>query len=98
MGGGNLGMFSKLKSIYDKFSFPMKNNLKKTCRVILAVWFLLPSVDLYSCTIIAVGRKASADGSVIVSHTDCGPDNRIRVVRGQSFKKGELAPVHWGIQ
>lgn len=41
---------------------------------------------------------ASSDGSVIVSHTDCGPDCRIRVVHGQSFNKGEMAPVHWGIQ
>jgi dipeptidase len=76
----------------------MKKNLKKPCMVILAAWLMLPAADLFSCTIIAVGRKASADGSVIVSHTDCGPDNRIRVVNGRSFKKGELAPVHWGIQ
>lgn len=59
---------------------------------------LLFSVNLYPCTIIAVGKKASADGSVIISHTDCGVDCRIRVVHGQSFKKGEMAPVYWGIQ
>lgn len=52
----------------------------------------------HACTIIAVGKKASADGSVIISHTDCGPDNRIRVVHGQSYPKGARAPVHWGIQ
>ena len=59
---------------------------------------LLASIEVHPCTIIAVGKKVSADGSVIISHTDCGADNRIRVVQGQSFKKGEMAPVYWGIQ
>lgn len=61
--------------------------------VLLAV-----SIEIYPCTIIAVGKKVSADGSVIISHTDCGADNRIRVVHGQTFKTGARAPVHWGIQ
>jgi dipeptidase len=59
---------------------------------------LMTATKAYPCTIIAVGKKVSADGSVIISHTDCGADNRIRVVHGQTFKKGEMAPVHWGIQ
>ena len=50
-----------------------------------------------ACTIIAVGKKASADGSVIVSHTDAGPDCRIHHVPGQSFKKGATTPVFWGM-
>lgn len=54
--------------------------------------------DTFGCTIIAVGKKASADGSVILSHTDCGPDSRIYVVPGRKFKPGEQAPVYWGIQ
>ena len=56
------------------------------------------SLELYPCTIIAVGKNASADGSVIISHTDCGADCRIRVVHGKTFEKGALADVHWGIQ
>jgi dipeptidase len=52
----------------------------------------------YGCTIIAVGKKATADGSVIVSHTDCGPDSRIYVVPGRKFKPGEKAPAYWEIQ
>ncbi|HDS07342.1 MAG TPA: peptidase [Bacteroides sp.] len=62
--------------------------------------FLLSTgaVDTRACTIIAVGKNASADGSVIISHTDCGADNRIRVVRGSNFGEGEMAPVYWGIQ
>lgn len=50
-----------------------------------------------ACTIIAVGKKASADGSVIVSHTDAGPDCRLHYVPGQSFEKGAKAPVFWGM-
>ena len=51
-----------------------------------------------ACTIIAVGKKASADGSNIISHTDTGPDSRIFVVPAQTYKPGEKAPVYWGIQ
>jgi dipeptidase len=51
----------------------------------------------FSCTIIVVGKKATADGSVIVSHSDAGPDCRIHVVKGQTFRNGEKAPVYWGM-
>ncbi len=51
-----------------------------------------------ACTIIAVGKKASADGSNIISHTDTGPDSRIFVVPAMTFKPGDKAPVYWGIQ
>ena len=51
-----------------------------------------------ACTVIAVGKKASADGSNIISHTDTGQDSRIFVVPSQTFKPGEQAPVYWGIQ
>jgi len=51
-----------------------------------------------SCTIIAVGKKASNDGSVIVSHTDCGDNSRFKVMQGRKFSKGSLAPVYWGLQ
>ena len=52
----------------------------------------------FACTIIAVGKNASSDGSVIISHTDCGADCRIRVVPEKLYKKGMMADVHWGIQ
>jgi len=51
-----------------------------------------------ACTVIAVGKKASADGSNIISHTDTGQDSRIFVVPAQTFKPGEQAAVYWGIQ
>jgi dipeptidase len=54
--------------------------------------------NVKACTVIAVGKKASADGSIIISHTDTGPDSRIFVVPAQTFKPGEKASVYWGIQ
>jgi dipeptidase len=44
------------------------------------------------------GKKATADGSVMISHTDAGQDSRIFRVPAQVFKAGEKAPVYWGIQ
>ncbi|MBE0646227.1 MAG: C69 family dipeptidase [Bacteroidales bacterium] len=52
----------------------------------------------FSCTIIVVGKKATTDGSVIVSHSDAGPDCRIRVMPRMKFPKGSMTPVYWGIQ
>lgn len=58
----------------------------------------LPAADDEGCTIVAVGKKASADGSVILSHTDAGPDSRVYVVPAAKHKAGATAPVYWGIQ
>jgi len=49
------------------------------------------------CTVIGVGKLASADGSVITSHTDCCSECRIQVVPGRTYPKGSLASVHWGM-
>jgi dipeptidase len=51
----------------------------------------------WACTDIVVGKNASSDGSVILSHTECGPDSRIRKVPAMSFDKESLAPVYWGL-
>ncbi|HOW45238.1 MAG TPA: C69 family dipeptidase [Candidatus Aminicenantes bacterium] len=58
----------------------------------------LAAAEDEGCTVIAVGRKASADGSVILSHTDAGPDSRIYVVPAARHRPGTKAPVLWGIQ
>jgi dipeptidase len=50
------------------------------------------------CTDIIVGKKASTDGSVITSHTGCCEECRVHVVPSQTFKKGEMAPVYYGLQ
>lgn len=62
--------------------------------------FIVLGIFPYSnaCTVIAVGKKASADGSVIISHTDAGPDSRIFVVPGRTFGAGAMAPVYLDIQ
>jgi len=49
------------------------------------------------CTDIMVGRYVSADGSVMTSHTGCADECRIHVVPAQTFPKGAMAPVYWGI-
>jgi dipeptidase len=59
----------------------------------------LPSdpAERQTCTVIGVGRMATADGSVITSHTDCCSECRIQVIPGRTFPPGALAPVHWGM-
>ena len=76
----------------------MKKRPDNYFKLFLSATLLVTTMNLFACTIIAVGKKASADGSVIISHTDCGADNRIRVVHGQTFNKGAMANVYWGIQ
>jgi dipeptidase len=49
------------------------------------------------CTVIGAGRLATADGSVITSHSDCCSECRIQVVPGRTYPKGAMAPVHWGM-
>ncbi len=60
--------------------------------------FMLQLHGIYACTIIVAGKKATADGSVMISHTDAGQDSRIFRVPALNFKPGEKAPVYWGIQ
>lgn len=49
------------------------------------------------CTVIGVGKLATVDGSVITSHSDSCSECRVHVVPAQSFPKGAMAPVHWGM-
>jgi dipeptidase len=77
-------------------------------RIAVAAVFLLGAIALAGrieaqsakqegCTVIGVGRLATADGSVITSHTDCCSECRIQVVPGRTYPKGSMAPVHWGM-
>ncbi len=60
---------------------------------ILACGFVGSSVD--ACTTIMVGKDASVDGSVMATHTcDGSYDARIRVIPGQEFEEGAMAPVY----
>ena len=58
---------------------------------------IIPSM-LPACTCIIVGKKASADGSVITSHTDCCDNSRLHVVPAMTFEAGIMAPVYYGLQ
>lgn len=63
---------------------------------VVGLAFLVDTVS--ACTVIGVGKRASVDGSVIVSHSDAGPNSRIHVVPGRRHAPGEKAAVYWGIQ
>ena len=67
--------------------------------ILLLSLFLASVIWSYStaCTVVIAGKKATVDGSVLNSHTDCGPDCRIRIVPGQRFEKGATTPVWWGL-
>lgn len=67
--------------------------------LLMSILFLATSVlRNNACTIIVAGKKATTDGSVIVSHTDAGADCRLRVIPRKKYKKGDMAPVFYGIQ
>ncbi len=51
-----------------------------------------------ACTDIIVGKEASVDGSVITSHTGCCSECRVHVVPAQTFQRGDMAPVYYGLQ
>lgn len=72
--------------------------MKQKAFTILAILMVGIYLNSTACTIIAVGKKATADGSNIISHTDTGPDSRIFVVPAQTYNEGDMAPVFWGIQ
>lgn len=74
--------------------------LKKSIGMVAAVslFSVFFSINGLSCTNIVVGKKASLDGSVITSHTGCGPECRVHVVPARTYKKGAMAPVYYGLQ
>jgi len=71
--------------------------MKYTFYFLLASLIFLIVQESRSCTVIVAGKKATADGSVIVSHTDAGPDCRVHVMPGQFFSEGAQTPIYWGM-
>jgi len=56
---------------------------------------VLAGVVALACTSIIVGKDASVDGSVMVTHTcDGSYDSRVQVIPGQTFPEGAMAPVY----
>lgn len=69
--------------------------MKKYCVVVLSICLLI-SLPAWACTVTAVGKKASADGSVFVSHSDDGlNDPRLIYVPAMDHKPGALRPVFY---
>jgi len=59
------------------------------------VAFLFASSMAYACTTILVGKEASADGSVMVTHTcDGWYDNRVRIIPGGTHSESDMVPVY----
>lgn len=71
--------------------------MKRSVYLLFVLALFVDINNVKACTDIIVGPGASKDGSVIISHTECGDDCRIRVVEGRKFKEGEQAPVYWGL-
>ncbi len=62
--------------------------MKNFTILILGIIFVFSISKSHSCTIIVAGKKATVDGSVIISHSDAGPDCRVHVIPGQNFSEG----------
>ncbi len=59
---------------------------------------LAQNVCACACTVIVVGRNASADGSVIAAQTADGMfDSNVTVVRGRDFPADAMADVFWNL-
>jgi dipeptidase len=65
--------------------------------LLLILSISLPRTELHACTVIVAGKKATADGSVLISHSDAGPDCRVHVVPGAYFTEGSQTPIYWGM-
>ena len=72
----------------------MKRFKKLVC-LIVAVATLSSAVMANACTTVAVGKDASATGSVLVAHTcDGWYDHRIQIVEGGTHADGEMVDIY----
>jgi len=69
--------------------------LKKLVSIIALVALMSSMSTAFACTTVAVGKKASADGSVLVAHTcDGWYDHRIQIIKGGSHAAGEMVDIY----
>ena len=70
---------------------------RKTFLVLASVVIMLLALTTasYACTIIGVGKKATTDGSTIVTHNDDSgvADFRLWLLKGAEHKEGETRPI-----
>ena len=70
-------------------------NRKRFFALCVTLLVLATAGSALACTVTAIGKKATVDGSVMTSHTcDGWYDNRIQVIKGQSFPDGAMTPVY----
>ena len=70
--------------------------MKKTFALAIAVSLVTAVCGAFACTTTITGKNASADGSVMVSHSDDGlGDGRLIYVPAKMHKKGSLRPVYY---
>ncbi len=70
--------------------------MKKTVLGVILFIFFIISLPAWACTVTVTGKKASADGSVMVSHSDDGlNDARLIYVPAMDHKPGSLRPVFY---
>jgi dipeptidase len=70
--------------------------MKETILVITLLSAVLWSIPAWACTVTLTGKKASLDGSVMVSHSDDGlKDAGLIYVSPKDHKPGALRPVYY---
>jgi len=65
---------------------------------LIILFILCHSIPSLACTDIIVGKNASADGSVITSHTGAAPECRVYVVPAMDFPNVAMVNVYYGLQ
>lgn len=69
----------------------------KNCFIMVVVFLMVVSTltSAYACTSMGVGKDASADGSVMVTHTcDGWYDHRIQIIPGGKHAAGEMVDIY----
>lgn len=70
--------------------------MKRSAFAVILLVFLSISLPSWACTVTVTGKNASADGSVMVSHSDDGlNDSRLIYVPARDHKPGSLRPVFY---
>ncbi len=73
----------------------MKRKLVSVLCLAIVATFLLGAQSVLACTPLGVGKDASADGSVMVSHTcDGWYDQRIIIIPGGEHEDGEMVDIY----
>lgn len=68
---------------------------RKLASIVLALTIIVAMNASLACTVTAAGKDATADGSVMVSHTcDGWYDHRIQIIEGGTHAAGEMVDIY----